>query len=118
MRLIYQRHDVLAKMMEHAVRKNDYSVGSGKNGWAQRVQDRGVLGLDPADIPQAHPPPGSLLKLGLSERRCSVVTAIPANPSKSSKNEPQNRGAAKVLPEKAASTAPAHAFNYPAPEGG
>jgi hypothetical protein len=31
--------------------------------------------------------------------RCSVVTAIPANPSKSSKNEPQNRGAAKVLPD-------------------
>jgi hypothetical protein len=65
---------------------------------ANRAADH--LLLEPAAAPRRDVrTPGSLLKLGLSERRCSVVTAIPANPSKSSKNEPQNRGAAKVLPD-------------------
>src|SRR6516165_10004496 len=64
MRLVDQRYDVLAKMIEHAVRKNDYSVGSGKNGWAQRVQYRGALGLDPAEVSQTKRPRG---RLGLLE---------------------------------------------------
>ncbi len=54
MRLVEERDDAPAKIIEHAVLHNDHPAGSGGGGGTQCARDCGILGLDYGDTPKTH----------------------------------------------------------------